>query len=196
MVRSAVDLKSITRLALSWLVLLAFVCSAFGSISTSDRGPAHMAGLVFCPLQKKWVKEGDAGMAAPAVPLSDICAPRRGKVMFVAGLVRAATLQVSVDEKVDLTALFFAFRAKGDRAFARIPSAPDEPKTPTTVLHRTSMAAGFNRSSFVAVPAEEFSFEQLSRPPTEPVLTYLYFPRIADLRSIEYPIDPRGPPNA
>lgn len=196
MIRIAADLKCIARLAVSWLVLLAFVCSAFGSISALDRGRADRTGLVFCPLQKKWVNEGHSGKAAPAVPLSDICAPRRRKSAFTASLVKVVGSQISVNKNLDLTELFFAFEAKGSRAFASLPSAPKTPQDPTTVSERRVVTTGVERDGFVAVPAKEFSFEQLSRPPTAASAANIHLLQIADLKAVASTISPRGPPLA
>jgi hypothetical protein len=196
MIRSVADLKCIARLAVSWLALLAFVCSAFGSISALDRGRADRTGLVFCPLQKKWVNEGYSGKAAPAVPLSDICAPRRRKSAFTASLVKVVGSQIPVNKNLDLTELFFAFEAKGSRAFASLPSAPDAPRPPTTLSEKTVVTAGIDRNGFIAVPAKEFSFEQLSRPPTASSATNFHLPQIADLKTVAHVTNPRGPPLA
>lgn len=196
MVRIATNLKRLAPLAASWLVLLAFVCSSFGSIMALDHGPAERAGLVFCPLQKKWVKEGEAGKVAPAVPLSDICAPRRGKSTFAASLLTAVSSQISVNKNLDLTQLFFAFQVKGSGAFAELPSAPDAPRPPTTLSEKTVVTAGIDRNGFIAVPAKEFSFEQLSRPPTASSATNFHLPQIADLKMVADVTNPRGPPLA
>ena len=190
----AIKSKNFRRLALSWLIVCSFVCGVIASSFAITPGLPENAGVVFCPLQKKWVKGGSQIAELKPTPLSEICSPVKDKNSFTSSLISILNSRVLEKTKIDIATLFFAFKAKGNRAFSDLPSDPQLPSAPVSVNEVTVPAAGHSRGDVIAVLSPFFTLEQLSRPPTEAVCD-LYFPCVAELPAKLVAINPRGPPS-
>lgn len=151
--------------------------------------------LVFCPLQKIFVKRSEPKKIEPRVALSDLCAVDKVKADFLERLVVSVNSK-RVDGKLNLGELFFSFSATGDRAFSNLPSVPEAPGFPLAVVEKVQGVSGIERNGHIAVNTQVFSLQQLSRPPTRRPLTRFHFPPISDLASPAYAINSRGPPSS
>lgn len=152
--------------------------------------------LVFCPLQKQWVKRLEPKQVESKEALSDICGNKNTKTVFLHELIIAANTKVKAGHNVKIVELFISFSAKGGKAFSELPSAPDSPKMPLNVVEKVQGGASIGRNGFVAISTQIFSLEQLSRPPTLKTVSNFYPPQLTDLQSVACSIHTRGPPIA
>ncbi|MBK7392285.1 MAG: hypothetical protein IPI64_03160 [Chloracidobacterium sp.] len=187
--------RILRRLVARSILVLGLLSIILCSLSAFHIGQVKASGLVFCPLQKQWVKKSEPKKAESTPPLPDICAAVKGKTAFVEKLVAGVGSRIATAGKVDVSELFFSFVAKGDKAFSEIPSSPDLPKMPLTVVEKAQGGTNVVRSGFLAVNTRTFSFEQVSRPPTPKSVSDFNSPQITGLQSVAYAINTRGPPS-
>lgn len=165
------------------------------SISVFAVDASNNGDLVFCPLQRQWVKKSEPKKVKSKEPLSDICGSKKTKTVFLHELILAANTEVKAGHNVNIGELFVSFSAKGGKAFSELPSAPDSPKMPLTVIEKVQGGANIGRGGFVAITTQIFSLEQLSRPPTRNTASNFCSPQMTDLLSVAYAIHTRGPPS-
>ncbi len=172
------------------------ICSVFNTLVVFAVETPNNGDLVFCPLQRQWVKKSEPKRVVAKAPLSDICGSKKTKAVFLLEMILAANVKVKAEHNVNIGELFVSFSAKGGKAFSELPSAPDSPKRPLTVVDKVQAGSISSRGDFLAITTQIFSLQQLSRPPTELAVSNFYSPQITDLQSAAYAINTRGPPVA
>lgn len=176
-------------ISLVWLLAVILGASAHSPASQLRANE----GLVYCPLQMQWVAKLKPKPVESRERLSEVCADDGYKNLF---LEKAALFAPSIQRTSDTNELFFTFVSKGERVFKDLPTAPGRPNEPAQVVETTQSSAVSGQSSFAAVTTQYFSFEQLSRPPTEPQARNFSSRFIVELQSPDFAIPARGPPSS
>jgi hypothetical protein len=171
-----------------------FLCFAFSSLTTPasfdfPRSP----DLVFCPLQKEWVKRSLGPIRTEPV-LADICAGNQEKESFANRLILAAGASLKIQSPEAVESLFFSYPTKGDRAFTELPPRPNNPDQQLISVKRVQNAGSTNRLVFAAGIIQIFSINRLSRPPTQNAASNFISQKYRDLETISHAIAPRAPP--
>lgn len=172
------------------MVAVWMVCVLITALSVVAFEGKGSSDLVFCPLQKQWVKR--SAPAKPKISLADICSSDKEKTHFFNRLILNSGIAYA--DKSSPEDLFFAFQAKGDQALKEIPSSPDFPERKLTSLIKVQTGSRISQTVLVAVVTQVLSFEQFSRPPTENLSANFTSRRVSDIDNISPSIAPRAPP--
>lgn len=181
-------------LAAIWL--FALLINAFSVAIFAEAPKNSVAGLVYCPLTKKFQPVKAEKKEIRQNPLEEICADERDKKTFSDELYSTNFLYKPRLDVKQFENLVFDFFQKGKSAFAGIPQFPRFP-------HKDSIKASAavivfsktNETEFVwKSNTEGFSFAQNSRPPNA-ILANLFEPQnFRKLEKISRRIAPRAPP--
>jgi hypothetical protein len=114
------------RVGYLWLICICF------SLAPIFAGPLADPGLVYCPLQKAWVKKGRE--ASRPGPLKNICASDAAKLKFSYESFRRLGFSRPLPDGERAEALFFKYTAAGNRAFRSL--------EPEQAPERQSITAG------------------------------------------------------
>lgn len=187
-------LDDFSRLAMAWLI---FLCLTICSVPVFAQQKSLSTELVFCPLQKVWVKGNQSGSELRSIDdsLDEICAPSESKQHFVFELAKSLFSKRIEAAQITREQLFFRYLEKGRQAFAEInPSGnlPDRQLTKAAAketISTTNYQVDFNQKS-----AAVFALETLARPPTFHHDTNFDFQFAHELKKISRNINPRSPP--
>lgn len=166
----------------------AFLCFALIYLHIFLPQTFEFPTLVYCPLQKTWVKENTPPIKTKEFQsLDKICASekRKNTVNFAFSL---NTFQ-PLDEKS-----FFDYLEKGNRLFTEQNRLPDLPNRKFANQLNTQIAVNnFNQNLENTSPAH-FSFAQRQRPPSKSISVNFEFQIVRALKKISHNINPRSPP--
>lgn len=174
--------------ALVWVLAISLT-----AMPLSAAPKAVTSGVVYCPLQRQWVRRNEETKVVPSLPLSDLCAASNDKAAFLQKLLSVAS-KLSTSQKLDLGELFFSFTANGEQVLAQQPSSPEMPRAPLAVVDTVLGGIVTNRVVDLAAIPQIFSLEQLSRPPTNLVEPIPFSLASKGRRMALTSISPRGPP--
>ncbi len=166
----------------------AFLCFALIYLHIFLPKSFELPTLVYCPLQKTWVKENTPNTPKEFQSLDKICAgeKRKNTVSFAFSL---NTFQ-PLDEKS-----FFDYLEKGNRLFTEQNRLPDLPNRKlANHLNTQSAVNNFNQNLENTSPAH-FSFAQRQRPPSNSISVNFESQIVRTLEKISRNINPRSPPN-
>lgn len=183
------------RAGAAWLAFLSLlICSA----PISARQKSSSTDLVYCPLQKTWVKNGRLETPSQTVDssLDEICATSEHKQHFVLDLAKSLFSKRIESSRVTQANLFFQYLEKGRQAFAEVApfrNAPDNQFVRAAAKEKSG-AANY-RVSFEPRLPESFGLEVLARPPTTDDAAKFNFQFAFELKKISRRINPRAPPS-
>ncbi len=166
----------------------AFLCFALIYLHIFLPKSFELPTLVYCPLQKTWVKENTPNTPQEFQSVDKICAGEKLKntVSFAFSL---NTFQ-PLDEKS-----FFDYLEKGNRLFTEQNRLPDLPNRKlTNDLNTQSAVNNFTQNLENTSPAH-FSFAQRQRPPSISISVNFELQIVRSLEKISRNINPRSPPN-
>ena len=129
--RTSVREGHLLRRTISCVWLICFTFTSFSILAFDSPGSPD---LVFCPLQKQWVKKNPPPRVADN-SLAEICASGKSKSAFVDQL---ALTRRSISEHSHATDQFFKFAARGKQVFDALPRKPDLPDQPPASLAKSS----------------------------------------------------------
>lgn len=168
----------------SSFIFLCFVLSFFQiSFSQSFETPT----LIYCPLQKTWVKRFEPKTPETFQSFDNICATDKRKNL-VSFKISLKTFQ-PLGEK-----LFFDYLAKGDRVFTESNQFPDLPNRKLITHSNTEIALNNFAQNIEKTSLIHFSFAQKPRPPTTLISANFEFQIANTLKKISRHINPRSPP--
>jgi hypothetical protein len=175
--------------------LLLFVYLASGAIF--DVQTAKRSNLIFCPLMKVWVTEGNfAASKAKNEPLKDLCAAADSKQTFFDKSFQKLLFTNIKFDSAGFEALFFDYAKSGSEAFAAAGSnSHDAPETQIvkSVVVEKSLAG--SQKDFGKKRAENFVLNLLARPSGASSSTSFDLAQIYKLDKISRRIQPRAPPS-
>ena len=173
-------------MAAMWLV-----CVSLTAVSVVAFEGERSSDLVFCPLQNQWVKRSDP--PKPKFSLAAICAGSKTKDRFLEKLTERS--DVAVSDADSLENLFFGFQAKGEQAFAEMPSSPYSPEKQIAAIETIQTGTSTSRATVTAAAfTKNFTLAQFSRPPTREVRSNFASLHSCELNAFSVSVAPRGPP--
>lgn len=148
---------------------------------------SEISTLVYCPLQKTWVKSAEHIKPKIEKTLDNICTSETLKNL-ANFKISLKTLQPA-DEKT-----FFDYLEKGDRAFSELNRFPDLPSRKSFTKSKSEIAINNFNQKIEKSTLHHFSFAQFQRPPNVSVAINFDFQITRDLEKISRSINPRSPP--
>lgn len=149
----------------------------------------ELSNLVYCPLQKTWIKKTTETLLISSNPLEQICMSDSEKQHLAFKIVQKNAF--AIDEKGVFDTL-----EKGDKVLNDYQDFPNLPNQNLAKLRHSFFVLntknGFKTDS--QINSQTVSFEQLSRPPTIQNATKFYFQLVHPLTKISRNINPRSPP--
>lgn len=149
----------------------------------------QIGGLVYCPLQKIWVKQSGENQIVRLNPLDLICMSDSKK--YELALQISSKNAFAIDEKGIFETLESGVKVLDD--YRENPNLPNQ----NLAQIRLSFSVLNNKNEWkpmVAAKSEAFSFQLFSRPPTAPKSTKFDFQITKSLDQISHNINPRSPP--
>lgn len=170
--------------SLVWLMSL-FI--GFSFLNTSQI--VKNADLVYCPLQKTWVKRDEAAQPIRQNPLDQICMSDQKR--------QELTLQITLKNAfaIDEKGIFDTLQ-KGEKVLSKYQENPNLPNQNLVQIRQTLNFLNNQNNwkvNFIA-KSEAFSFALNSRPPTFLRSTKFDFQFAQTLDKISRNINPRSPP--
>lgn len=171
-------------LSLIWLMSL-FIGFSF----VNDLRLTANEDLVYCPLQKIWVKRAEESQPVRHISLDQICMSDRTR--------QELAIQIALKKAfaIDENGIFEALQ-KGTAVLAKYRENPSLPQQNLTKVQYSSSVLNTSNNwkiSFIA-KSEAFSFALNSRPPTVYKTTKFDFQFTKTLDQISRNINPRSPP--
>jgi hypothetical protein len=111
--------KVVASLALVWLT--ATLCLGI----TLDESQQSIEGLVYCPLQKKWVEELSAPPTPKVSPIDAICSSSKRKGNFTQEILNGVATRFRTYSEDEFLEIFFAYSTEGRIALSRVPVFPE-----------------------------------------------------------------------
>lgn len=181
----------------TFLALLILFCIFSGSLPIFGNGRLHATDEVYCPLQKKWVKQNPVTLPEPIdteKPLANICTSNNLKENFLADLLKSFHFRrISADQKEE--EVFFNYLDKGKQAFAEIALPFNSPEHQLAKSSRTEKSSSGNyQKDFGKISVETFLTKQHPRPPTTQKNTVFNYQIARKLKNLSRNINPRSPP--
>ena len=182
-----------TRTIFAWLM---FVCLSASYIPVFGQQNHGGGEVVFCPLQKIWVKKNFAALPKTVKPLDEVCAANDLKESFLFESSKSLFSLEVLSSPDSAEKLFFDYAAKGKQAFAEIAAPPNgspERQFAKLIAHEKSAGNNF-KNEFQLATIAAISLESFPRPPTFccPIQTDFQF--VHELKKISRSINPRSPP--
>jgi len=164
-----------------------FLCLLLNFIQISFPINLQDSSLVYCPLQKIWVKGNESNNFTAENSLDYICASEKKK-NFLSFEISLKTFQ-PVNEKT-----FFEYLAKGKQAFTKFGEFPRLPKHEFFNASKSEAVTNNFKQKIEKNILSRFSFAQHQRPPNISVSTDFDFQFSRELEKISRNINPRSPP--
>lgn len=191
--KKLIGMREFSRLALAFLI---FSCLVISSIPVSAQQKSA-ANLVYCPLQKAWVKgtRFNAELRLADNSLDAVCSANEHKQQFVYDLARNSFFKQIASISHTQEQLFFHYLEKGKQVFAEIASSGSAPnlRIIKAATKEKSGTANFNVDFHQHQP-ESFGLQTLARPPTFRQSVEFDSRFIPELKRISRNINPRSPP--
>lgn len=169
-----------------WLLcVLLSVIPAFASQTVAD------PDLIFCPLQKAWVRKG--GETPKPDPLKNVCASDTAKQKFSYESFRRLSISRISPDDGQIENLFFDHSRLGDRAFASLKPVP--------LSERSGITGGISSESSAAI-GRTIVETPIGRSLFSPRLTiialsrqaYFEYPTVFVSEALRQKSQPRAPP--
>jgi hypothetical protein len=179
---------------MEWSLVTLFLALCLSPLAIVSYRAPQSNDLVYCPLQKKWVKGADDQVETQAPSLSAICAPENNKQKFVnrsqADFRLAAAIRNGATEK-----LFFAFVRNDDSEAARLLSQHNLPQpSDELAAQKQNVAVSTTSDLQIHVATNRPTFE-LPRPPTSTATSEFAAQPVHRFDSLLDHTCPRGPPH-
>ena len=173
---------------LIWLIFFT-LCSGYPGFY--DFQSTVSPDLVYCPLQKVWVKRLEPKTPVKYQPFDEICATDTRK--------NSLRLEISLKTLHPATQkIVFDYLEKGDRAFAELNQLTSSPSRQLLAQTNSETAANNFSQDFGKHEFAEFTLLQAPRPPTfsgnAPIRFTFQF--TCALEKISRNINPRSPPRS
>lgn len=181
--------KFLIPFALVWLTGLLLFALPFSVTQPSEEG------LVYCPLQKKWVDPNPPKIAPPPSPLDEICAASKKKAEFSGQLLSALSTAFRQYSRTDITDLYFAYAKEGKTAFSRFGSPPNSPELPGNIFaSRDSVSSSSQRNILPVATPVAVGFDSYKNTLFAAENPYFEREEFEIPTSISRSLQPRAPP--
>lgn len=173
--------KNLTRAICCGFLLVLFAAVLFPVINSPVK-----AGLVYCPLQKTWVKP-KSEVSNNLAPLKNFCATNKRKIELAAELALKIIDLKSVTENA-----VFDYLEKGNQVLVN--NFPNLPKDEISKQTKLETAANNFHYDIIKLQVAKTIFPQILRPPNYRTSTKFDFQIVRSLEKISRSINPRSPP--
>lgn len=171
--------------SISTLLLLCFGAALFQILFFSFSANPD---LVYCPLQNKWVKNGEERILA-IKDFNDFCATDKRKEFIKTKIHLKTRFAPIITEN-----LVFDYLEKGNQAFALFGNLPEIPPKDYIKKSWTITASNNFFDYLIKLATKKFSLKQTVRPPTFATQIRFFFQLVRSLSAISRNINPRSPP--
>lgn len=173
------------------LICLVLFCIVFDLLPFSQRKTVESADLVFCPLQKAWVKRHKTEISTEN-PLSQICASDLQKNKFLLDRLSLSLLSFNRNET---ESLFFDYLRQGRSAFIKAYSSRNLPEQEQIEAIKEHKIAGYTHNGQKTKKLNtSFTLPQAPRPPSNQEQTLLWTIASTSLETVLKQIHSRAPP--
>lgn len=183
------------QLLLAVLVLLSVL---FGSLPVFAHTQKQSPDLVYCPLQKSWVKRNPSAAVAPIKTfklLDDVCASNRLKENFFSDLSKSLHSRRILSHQNDEVKLFFSYLERGEQVFAEIVTPSDAPNRQLAQSSKIEKSGGANyQKDFTNALTGKLFVQQFPRPPTIKNSSFYHSRIVKESNIISHRTAPRAPP--
>jgi hypothetical protein len=181
--------KLFVPVALVWLTAQLFLALPLADKQSSDKG------LIYCPLQKKWVKPNPPPAAPAVFPLDEICAASNRKTEFSEQLLSRIPTVFRQHSRTDIVDLYFAYSKDGKDAFSKFGSLPNSPELPGSVfVARDSVASSTQRNILPITTTASIGFDAYKETLVAAETPYFEREEVRLLRFLSRSLRPRAPP--
>ncbi len=188
------DLNTKKAKLLSHLILCGLLlCVWFSGIVLHKSEAKNSDRLVYCPLQKKWVKGNDEPMFVRN-PLDEICSTNDRKAAFTQGLLNNFISLSSIANNLTTEDLYFEYAERGERVFSEINLQQDFPQRKSIAFESFQKASGIYKNELVKKQSVALIETNFARPPTFDAVAKFEFPTVQKLSKISHKILARPPP--
>ena len=193
-IKKVFSLNTILRSVYAGLIFCAIFFNSFPAFGEKK---SDSADLVFCPLQKIWVKKNSSVSRSekPRNLLDGICSSEKEKQSFIFELTQNINFRQLTFAGKNGENLYFDFLQKGKKAFAEAAAPQNIPNR--EIANTGSIEKGTNsnfKKDFSRVKSGIFSLEQFARPPTFTENFSYSFIIFREMKTISRRIAPRAPP--
>lgn len=177
-------------------MLVCLVTALFSALTVSFSLQSH-EGLVYCPLQKKWVTQNASPvrpLPGPS-PLSEICGSTKKKTEFADQLLSPLNTAFRQLAAADVIDLYFAYSKEGKAAFSRLGNLPNSPDLPGNVLTaRDSAISSTQRNNVHTSAPAVVGFDGYKEILVAAESPYFERAKFRVLTSVPRSLQPRAPP--
>lgn len=182
--------KSISQIVIGVVLF----CVVLSGIALSLDFSVENEDLVYCPLQKKWVKETVEPVRYEN-PLDEICAANTEKNSFLQSFTVKFAFLSKISTKIETQNLFFSYVEKGEKAFVELTSSHHFPDEEFLVFGTFQKGSVVYKNEFVKKQNSVLEETVLPRPPNFIAEnTKFEFPATQKLEQISHQIFARPPP--
>jgi hypothetical protein len=174
----------------AWLILF---CLCFSVYSVSGSQNVKSSNLVFCPLQRDWVKKYIPQVKTKE-PLENICASGKVKSQFFFEAAKSYPLFRFVSNSDSIEKFFFNYLQKGKHALAEIQPIQNLPSPQSFIIAKSEKSAANFKTNFVHNSTECVVLTQKARPPGRLASFAGNTKPFYKLTAISRRIKPRAPP--
>lgn len=168
-------------------ILLLSLCFSFFILPLSN--PKIDESLVYCPLQKAWVKQSIPQLKVED-DLENICAGDKLKARF-----NFQFAQKTLGFQPKTEKLFFDYVQKGDLAFVEINHHSNLPNSNLAQNHKLEPVSNNSRQEISKQDLANLTLQQIARPPTfAKEISSFESQFFQTLESVSRKINPRSPP--
>lgn len=189
------SIRSVQKI-IGWLVLVFIVAALFSALTVSFSLQSH-EGLVYCPLQKKWVAQNKTPIVPVpgSSPLGEICGSAKKKAEFTDQLLGSLNSAFRNFAATDIIDLYFAYSKEGKAAFSRRGSFPNSPELPGNVVTALDSAISSTQrnESYTSAPAV-VGFDGYKEILVAAESPYFERAKFRVLTSVPRSLQPRAPP--
>lgn len=189
MSQDAKKIKFLSQLILCGLLL----CVWFSGIVLQKSEAKNMDELVYCPLQKKWVKRNDEPIFVRN-PLDEICSTNDKKSAFTQSLVKNLISFSSIANNLRTKDLYFEYTEKGEKVFSDINNQQDLPRRESIDFDGSQKSSSIYKNELTKKRNSVLVETNFPRPPNFISVKRFEFPTIQKLTKISQKLFARPPP--
>jgi hypothetical protein len=177
------------KILFSYSIFIGLILQIVFAINIPFLSKTSLNNLVYCPLQKTWVKLNSDISVTQTTPLNQICMSNAEKQILSAQILFKKAFVI--DEKGVFETLKFGVKFLDN--YKHFPNLPDKTFAEFRGLFNLINSKNDLQIEFV-INSQSFYFEQFSRPPTLTKTTKFDSQIAQTLEKISRNINPRSPP--
>ena len=170
-------------------ICVLLLCVWFSGIALKPSFAENSYELVYCPLQKKWVK-GNVEPILVKDPLDEFCSSSDNKKLFTQSFLSNPNYLPTLDVET----LFLEYVDKGERAFTEIDHSHELPPRELISFNSIQKASSIYKNELVKKQSANSIELNSARPPNTLVSTKFEFPTVQKQSKLSHQNFARPPP--